>query len=209
MHIRTIRAVCDLRIKVKLSFKKKESMAILFTVLSVIILFLLFRILLSSRYRKKNAPPLILLDKESTVDKEAVKDKGNNQVFLEYADDAMAIPNEGCKYLSEEDRKWLARLDEILLREIGNNKFDIEAVAIELHMSRRTFYRKMLKVSDLSPKKYHNRFRFEYVKMLLETRKLHSVKAAAAAIGMRDVEYFSKMYRKQYGRYPSVCFHEY
>ena len=192
-----------MRVKVKLSFKKKESMAVLFTVLSVIILFLLFRILLSSRYRKKNAPPLILLDKESTVDKEAVKDKGNNQVFLEYADDAMAIPNEGCKYLSEEDRKWLARLDEILLREIGNNKFDIEAIAIELHMSRRSFYRKMQKVSDLSPKKYYNRFRLEYAKMVLESRKLYSAKAVASAIGMRDVEYFSKMYKKQHGCCPS------
>jgi AraC-like DNA-binding protein len=183
-------------------------MAFLFTVLSVIILFLLFRILLSFRYRKKNTLPPYLPDKESTEDKKVVTDKGNNQVCLEYADDAMAIPNESSKYLSEEDRKWLAQLDKILLREIGNYKFEIEAVAIELHMSRRTFYRKMLKVSDLSPKKYHNRFRFEYAKILLETRKLHSVKAAAAAIGMRDVEYFSKMYRKQHGRCPSDCFHE-
>ncbi|MEY3240661.1 MAG: hypothetical protein RIR11_2099 [Bacteroidota bacterium] len=181
-------------------------MAVLFTVLSVIILFLLFRILLSFRYRKKNTLPPYLPDYGSIVDKKVVKDKGNNQVFLEYADDTMAIPNESSKYLSEEDRIWLTQLDEILLREIGNNKFDMEAVAIQLNVSRRSFYRKMQKVSGLSPKKYYNRFRFEYAKMVLETRKLYSVKAAAAAIGMRDVEYFSKMYRKQHGRCPSDWF---
>jgi AraC-like DNA-binding protein len=137
----------------------------------------------SSKRSKKNTLPLNLLDYEP-----------------------MATPNEGRKYLSEEDRMWLTRLDEILLREIGNNEFDIEAVAIQLNMSRNSFYRKMQKVSDLSPKKYHNRFRFEYAKMVLETRKLHSVKAAASAIGMRDVECFSKMYKKQYGRSPSDCF---
>jgi YesN/AraC family two-component response regulator len=62
-------------------------------------------------------------------------------------------------------------------------------------------------VSNLSPKKYHNRFRFEYAKMVLETRKHHSVKAVAYAIGIRDVEYFSKIYKKQHGRIPSDCFH--
>jgi AraC-like DNA-binding protein len=118
----------------------------------------------------------------------------------------MDIPNEGRNYLSEEDRIWLTQLDEILLREIANHKFDMEAVAIQLNVSRSSFYRKMEKVSDLSPKKYHNRFRFEYAKMVLETRKLHSVKAAAAAIGMRDVEYFSKMYKRQHGRSPSDWF---
>jgi AraC-like DNA-binding protein len=181
-------------------------MTVLFTVLSVIILFLLFRILLSFRYRKKNALPPYLPYEESTVDKKVVTGEGNNQVFLEYADDTMDIPNESSNYLSEEDRIWLARLDEILLREIGNHKFDMEAVALQLNMSRSSFYRKMEKVSNLSPKKYHNRFRFEYAKMVLETRKLHSVKAAAAAIGMRDVEYFSKMYKRQHGRSPSDWF---
>ncbi|MEY3240662.1 MAG: hypothetical protein RIR11_2100 [Bacteroidota bacterium] len=181
-------------------------MTVLFTVLSVIILFLLFRILLSFKRRKKNTLPLMLLNKESTVVKETVTDEGNNQVFLEYADDTMDIPNEGRNYLSEEDRIWLTQLDEILLREIANHKFDMEAVAIQLNVSRSSFYRKMEKVSDLSPKKYHNRFRFEYAKMVLETRKLHSVKAAAAAIGMRDVEYFSKMYKRQHGRSPSDWF---
>jgi AraC-like DNA-binding protein len=184
-------------------------MTVLFTVLSVIILFLLFRILLSFRYRKKNALPPYLPYEESTVDKKVVTGEGNNQVFLEYADDTMAIPNEGRQYLSEEDRKWLTRLDEILLREIGNNKFDMENVAIQLNMSRSSFYRKMQKVSDLSPKEYRNRFRFKYAKMVLETRKLHSVKAVAAAIGMRDVEYFSKMYKKQHGRCPSDSIHQY
>jgi AraC-like DNA-binding protein len=137
----------------------------------------------SSKRRKKNTLPLTLLDYEP-----------------------MVTLNEGSKYLSEEDRIWLTQLDEILLQEIGNHKFDIEAVAMQLNMSRSSFFRKMQKVSDLSPKKYHNRFRFEYAKMVLETRKLHSVKAAASAIGMRDVECFSKMYKKQYGRSPSDCF---
>jgi YesN/AraC family two-component response regulator len=42
--------------------------------------------------------------------------------------------------------------------------------------------------------------------MVLETRKIHSVKAVDSAIGMRDVEYFSKMYKKQNGRCPSDWF---
>ena len=198
--------VCHLPVKVKLSFKEKGGMAVLFIVLSVIALFLLFRVLLSFKRKEKNTRPLNLLDNVPTVDKKVVTDEGNNQVFLEYAEDTMAIPNEGSKYLSEEDRIWLIRLDEILLREIGNNKFDMEAVAKQLNMSRSSFYRKMQKVSDLSPKEYHNRFRFEYAKVVLETRKHHSVKAVAYAIGMRDVEYFSKMYKKQYGRSPSDWF---
>ena len=137
----------------------------------------------SSKRRKKNTLPLNLLDYE-----------------------LMATPDEGSDYLSEEDRIWLTRLDEILLQEIGNHKFDIEAVAMQLNMSRSSFYRKMQKVSNLSPKKYYNRFRFEYAKMALETHKMHSVKAAAAAVGFQDVEYFSQMYKKQYGHSPSDCF---
>ncbi|MEY3240658.1 MAG: hypothetical protein RIR11_2096 [Bacteroidota bacterium] len=197
--------VCTLPVKIKLYWTKKVLQVVFFVGLSLILVFFAFRVLVSRSSPSRPSGDKQKIDLSQAEEEEAAE--SHNQVFVEYADDTTAIPHEGRKSLSEEDRLWLTSFDEILLREIGNNQFDMETVAIQLNMSRSSFYRKMQNVSDLSPKKYHNRFRFEYAKMVLETRNLHSVKAVAAVIGMRDVEYFSKMYKKQHGHSPSDWFH--
>ncbi len=192
--------VCSLPIKIKLSWLEMGLTTAFFIGLSVILLFLAFRTPPSPPQ-----PPAVEQITDLPQEEEATEED-YNQVFVGNADDT-DIPHEGRKSLTEEDRLWLTSLDEILLKEIGNNKFDMEAVAVQLNMSRSSFYRKMKTVSDLNPKEYHNRFRFEYAKTLLENRKYQSVKAVAYSIGMRDVEYFSKMYKKQYGRSPSDYLH--
>ncbi len=55
----------------------------------------------------------------------------------------------------------------------------------------------------LTPLQYLQEIRFNHARQLLEQRKVSSVKAAAAAIGIQRTEYFSALFKERFGKSPS------
>jgi signal transduction histidine kinase/DNA-binding response OmpR family regulator len=106
--------------------------------------------------------------------------------------------------LSILDREWLADLEKTVQKHIGDYNISVDFIADELHISRAQFYRRVQLLTGLTPNQYLQEIRFNHARQLLEQRKVSSVKAAAAAIGIQKIQYFSEQFKERFGKLPSA-----
>ncbi len=72
-----------------------------------------------------------------------------------------------------------------------------------MNISRFQFYRRFQSLTGLTPNKYPQEILFNHARQLLEQRRVSSVKAAAAAIRIQAVQYFSAQFKTRFGKSPS------
>ena len=70
-------------------------------------------------------------------------------------------------------------------------------------ISRRQLYRKIKALTGLTPKKFIQERRLQRANQLLQGNPEAMVREIAVAVGMKDVEYFSKLFRQRFGHLPS------
>jgi signal transduction histidine kinase/CheY-like chemotaxis protein/streptogramin lyase len=105
--------------------------------------------------------------------------------------------------LSIDDQNWLADLENVLRDNISDYNLSTDRIADMLHTSRSQFYRRVRLLTGLTPTEYLQEMRFNHARLLLEQRTVSSVKAAAAAVGMRQVQNFSQHFKERFGKLPS------
>lgn len=105
--------------------------------------------------------------------------------------------------LSIDDLNWLADLEKVLRDNINDYNLSTDRIADMLHISRSQFYRRVRLLTGLTPIEYLQEMRFNHARLLLEQRTVSSVKAAAAAVGMRQVQNFSQHFKERFGKLPS------
>ncbi|HAD12430.1 MAG TPA: hypothetical protein DCF33_08320 [Saprospirales bacterium] len=103
----------------------------------------------------------------------------------------------------DEDKIWLATLETAVLRKLGYFKLSASMLAEQMAISRPTFFRKVKHLTGLTPQQYIVEMRFCAARVWLETRRYSRVKTVAISAGFRDVEHFSKQFRKRFGKRPS------
>jgi signal transduction histidine kinase/DNA-binding response OmpR family regulator len=106
--------------------------------------------------------------------------------------------------LSTDNLAWLAEVEATVHRNIGNSYLSIDFIADEIHLSRAQFYRRLQALTGLTPNQYIQEILFNHARQLLEQRRVGSVKAAAAAIGIHTVQYFSEQFKARFGKLPSA-----
>ena len=99
--------------------------------------------------------------------------------------------------------KWLADLENVLRENISDYNLSTDRMAEMLYISRAQFYRRLRALTGLTPIEYLQEVRFNHARYLLEQRTVSSVKAAAAAVGMRQVQNFSQHFKERFGKLPS------
>ncbi len=104
---------------------------------------------------------------------------------------------------SKEDAEWLVRLENESLLQVANPAFTIDHLADRMHISRAQFFRRVQFLTGMSPLQYIQAIKYNYARSLLEQRIVSSVKAAAAAIGVSKVQYFSEQFKERFGKSPS------
>ncbi len=82
------------------------------------------------------------------------------------------------------------------------NKFDIDEVASLCLMCSALFRRKFKKVVGVSPLEYKNKLKMKRAKELLESTDL-TVGEIAEEVGIDDIYYFSRLFKKTYGFSPT------
>ncbi|MCR9290829.1 MAG: response regulator, partial [Bacteroidetes bacterium] len=103
--------------------------------------------------------------------------------------------------ISEDDQKWLEKVEQIILEKMNDSLFSIDYLA-ELHaLNRKTFYKKIKQLTGLTPTKYIRAIRLQKAKLLLEQGK--SVKEAAYEVGFQKADYFSSLFKAEFGKSPS------
>lgn len=109
---------------------------------------------------------------------------------------------EGAQELTEEDRRLMDELREIIRQDVSNPDLDISLICKRMHISRSKLYYKINRISGVSPKEFLRQYRLELSSYLLSEGKMN-VSEVADAVGFNSVSYFSKAFKKKYGCLPS------
>jgi signal transduction histidine kinase/DNA-binding response OmpR family regulator len=107
---------------------------------------------------------------------------------------------------SNQDSEWLQNLEKKVLSNISNIHFTSNHLAEELLMSRSHLFRKIKSLTGLTVNQYMKEARMQTARMLLEQRKVSSVKETAYQVGFKHIHYFSQSYSKRFGKKPSEYF---
>lgn len=140
-----------------------------------------------------------------------------NNAFLEEYNKLPVIPFEkisasmrildactGYEYLKgliEETDSIDFRLNEYILKNIGN-ELSTKELCLNFHLSRNELYSIFKKYFDATPADFIKKKRLDIACKLLKTTSLH-VNEIATQCGIPDYNYFSKVFKKQFGLSPT------
>lgn len=99
---------------------------------------------------------------------------------------------------SHSQSPWLKAVKECMIQHLGDLQFTVSDLASELHYSERQFFRKMKKLSGLTPNEFIRNLRLEKAKELLLSGQYSTLKQIAYRVGYLRTDYFSKLFKAQY-----------
>lgn len=105
---------------------------------------------------------------------------------------------------SKDDLEWLEKVEKIVEKMCTSFDFSVDMLALEVNLSRSQVHRKLKSLTGLTPRSYINNARYDIARNLLEEKKYSSVKAVSLSVGFKDEKYFSRNYKKRFGKHPSV-----
>ena len=82
--------------------------------------------------------------------------------------------------------------------------FHFPLLAHELTMSESTLLRQLKRLTGLTPVQYLQEMRLDHARHLLENRTYDSMAKVVSKVGYRDVRFFSKSFKQQFGKLPSA-----
>jgi len=101
-----------------------------------------------------------------------------------------------------ESKEWLNRLDLVIDKNLSNLNLKNEMLAKELDISERQLFRKVKKLTMLTPHKYILRHRLRKSMVSLKSGIHRTVKEAAFAVGYIKASTYSSHFKKEYGLSP-------
>jgi signal transduction histidine kinase/DNA-binding response OmpR family regulator len=104
--------------------------------------------------------------------------------------------------LNTADEHFLEKSIRIVEENMANPDFDIQALELALKMSNMQLYRKLKGVTGLSGIEFIRTIRLKKAFQLLETAT-YSVAEVAYQVGFNDPSYFTRIFKKEYGKAPS------
>lgn len=107
--------------------------------------------------------------------------------------------------ISSSDREWLEELEELVSKHIADSRLNTSFLAEELYLSRSQLFRKLKKLTGLSPSQYIQEFRLKKAFELFENKTYDSVKGVAHSVGYPHRNSFASQFKQRFGKLPSEC----
>ena len=104
--------------------------------------------------------------------------------------------------LNSSDEHFLERVIKIVEDNLNNINLDVAFLEDELKMSNMQMYRKLKSLTNLSGNEFIRDIRLKKAVQLLESEN-YNVSEIAYKVGFNDPSYFSRLFKKQYGKAPS------
>jgi DNA-binding response OmpR family regulator/two-component sensor histidine kinase len=104
--------------------------------------------------------------------------------------------------LNSSDEHFLERVIKIIEENMGNVNLDITFLEEALNMSNMQMYRKLKSITNLSGNEFIKNVRLKKAVQLLESEN-YNVSEIAYKVGFNDPSYFSRIFKKQFGKSPS------
>lgn len=112
------------------------------------------------------------------------------------------IPQTDSTEISETDRTFLNELIKKIEDNITNTELNVEFLSELMHISYSSFYRKTMKLTDMSPVEFIRHVRIQKAtNLLMQGNK--SISEIAYDVGFSEISYFSKVFKKKIGKSPS------
>lgn len=124
--------------------------------------------------------------------REALKERYSKQVML--------MPRK--LELESPDEKFLNKLMKLVEDNLEDPEFNVSSLVVEIGMSQTVLYKKIKALTDLSITDFIKSVRLKRAAQLLEDNQL-SIAEIAYSVGFNDRKYFSKEFKKQFGKSPS------
>jgi DNA-binding response OmpR family regulator len=99
------------------------------------------------------------------------------------------------------DEKFLKRIMKIIEDHMDDSEFDVEQLITEVGMSKRVLYKKLSSLTNMTAADFVRSIRLNKAAMLLENGGFN-VSEVAFAVGFNDPKYFTKSFKKQFGKSP-------
>ncbi|WP_017258092.1 hybrid sensor histidine kinase/response regulator transcription factor [Pedobacter arcticus] len=104
--------------------------------------------------------------------------------------------------IESSDEEFLNKVLSLLEDNISNSEFNVNLFASEIGMSTSVFYKKIDALTGLTVNNFIKSIRLKRAFQLLQ-QKAGNVSQIAYMVGFNDAQYFSKEFKKQYGKPPS------
>jgi len=105
---------------------------------------------------------------------------------------------------SPEDHRWLKEIEALVLQNFADFNFTTQVFAEKANLSRSQLFRRLKRLSGLSPSQYIEEVRFSEARRLLELQQHSNIKAVAYSVGIRHMGSFSVKFKARFGKSPSV-----
>jgi signal transduction histidine kinase/ligand-binding sensor domain-containing protein/DNA-binding response OmpR family regulator len=103
---------------------------------------------------------------------------------------------------------FLVKATQLIIDHLSDPEFDVEDLEKGLDMSKMQLYRKLKNLTSLAGNEFIRSIRLQQAKVLLEAGSLN-ISEVAYQVGFNDPAYFTRAFKKQYGRTPkSLINHE-
>ncbi len=130
----------------------------------------------------------------------------HNLLKRNYGPSDEAVPGSeasGRPAMSAEDMEWLRSFEQFVSDNLKNDLLSVSLLCGHFNMSEATLFRRVKRLTGLSPKQYVTEVRLARARELLINRVYNTVSQVAAEAGFSDVRTFTRNFRKAYGRLPS------
>jgi signal transduction histidine kinase/DNA-binding response OmpR family regulator/streptogramin lyase len=86
---------------------------------------------------------------------------------------------------------------------LSESKITVEELSAEVNLSRRQLYRNLKAETGFTPAEFIREIRLHNARRMLENGSKQTISEVAYAVGFNTPSYFSKLFKKRYGRSPS------
>jgi AraC-like DNA-binding protein len=103
---------------------------------------------------------------------------------------------------SDSERNFLKTVNGLIDENLGEEAFRVSDIAKQLCCCEMQLYRKLKKLTSLSPANYIRRYRLHCSLRLLENHA-NSISEICFKVGFNSLEYFSRSFKKEFGKCPT------
>lgn len=100
------------------------------------------------------------------------------------------------------DEQFFQKVISVMEENLENSEFNVDAMTTQLGTSRTNLHRKLKSITGLATNEFIQDFRLRRAAILLE-KKADTIAQIAYRVGFADQSYFSKCFRKKFGKTPS------
>lgn len=103
--------------------------------------------------------------------------------------------------MNQVDAQFLRRLNDVAERNLSDFEFDMDALAREMAVSRRSLFRKLKAVTGCTPNSFVRTMRLNRAAQLLKNSDM-TVLEITYAVGFSDLKHFRALFRDYFGALP-------